>query len=399
MPSKNIKLLAYFSFFLDFKFFVPILILYFTQVTGSFALGMSIFSAIFLSQAIFEVPTGIFSDMVGRKWTFILGSFASIAAVLFYGWGLNFWALLIGGILEGAARSFFSGTDQAFLHDTLKEKDKEAEFGKYQGKVSSANQIGLGVSAVFGGIIAYFWGYTLTVWLSLIPQLIALIICFKFAEPKVFTRGESNIFSHLKEAITQFRKNSRLRYLTLADVFRFAFGESAFLFRPAFYGLLWPVWAIGLAGAGSFFGASIGLHFAGPLIKKFKEYKILVGEVLINRIINYTGLLVPTIASPALLTLTSLCFGPAFIALKSLMQKEFTDEQRATMGSLSSLLSNAVFALFAYVIGLVGDSLGPANGLLLLNTLMLIIIIFYWKVFKPNLSHSRVRENPGASEV
>lgn len=390
MPSKNIKLLAYFSLFLDFKFYVPILILYFTQITGSFALGMSIYSVIFLSQAIFEVPTGVFSDMVGRKWTFLLGTFTSIAAVLFYGVGFNFWILMIGGILEGASRSFFSGTDQAFLHDSLKEKGKEDEFGKYQGKVSSMNQIGLGFSAIFGGIIAYFWDYSLTVWLSLIPQLIALIICFKFIEPKVFTRGESNIFNHLKEAISQFRNNSRLRYLTLSDVFRFALGESAFLFRPAFYALFWPVWAIGLAGAGSFFGASIGLHFAGPLIKKFKEFKVLMAEVLINRVINYVGLLVPTIASPALLTLTSLNFGAAFIALKSLMQKEFTDEQRATMGSLSSLLGNVVFAVFAYAIGLVGDSLGPANGLLLLNTLMLVIIIFYWKVFKDPDSGTRL---------
>lgn len=382
MIHKNIKLLSWFFFFSDFKFYVPIIILYFTQVTGSFALGMSIFSIIFLSQALFEIPTGVFSDLVGRKWTFILGMLASILAVIFYGIGQSFIILAVGGVLEGLSRSFFSGTDQAILHDSLKENGNEDEFGKYQGQVSSANQIGLGISAVMGGFIAYFWSFSLSIWLSLIPQLVAFIICLKFTEPKVFTRGESNIFGHLKESLRQFRSNQRLRYLTLSDVFRFALGESAFLFRPAFYASLWPVWAIGLAGAGSFFGASVGFYYAGPLIKKFKEFKVLVGEVLINRAINYGSLLFPTVASPAFMTLTSINFGTAFIALKSLMQKEFTDQQRATMGSLSSFLGNVVFALFALLIGITGDYLGPTNGLLILNTLIFILVIFYWKIFK-----------------
>lgn len=382
MTPKNIKLLQYFYLFVDFKFFAPIIILYFTQVTGSFALGMSIFSATFLAQAIFEVPTGIFSDMVGRKWSYILGMISSFISILLYAIAPGYFVLLLGGILEGFSRSFFSGTDYAFVHDTLKEKNQENQFAKHQGKISSMDQIGLGISSILGGIIAYYWSFNLTFWLSLIPQIISLVICFMFIEPKVFTWGEGNVFSHMKKALDEFKRNRKLRYLTLADVFRFALGESAFLFRPAFYASLWPVWAIGLAGSASFFGASIGFYFAGPLIKKFKEFKILVGEVLINRVINYVALLIPTIASPALMTLTSLNFGSALIALRHLMQKEFTDEQRATMGSLSSFLGNIVFAIFAFLLGLAGDFLGPINGLLILNTLMLVIIIFYWKIFK-----------------
>jgi MFS family permease len=382
----NIKWLLYFYLLVDFKLFAPIIVLYFAQVTGSFALAMSIFSATFLAQAVFEVPTGIFSDMVGRKKTYILGMTASFLSIILYALGGSFWMLLAGGVIEGLSRSFFSGTDHAFLHDTLKEKGIEGEFGKYQGRISSMDQIGLGISAVLGGVIAFFWSYNLTVWLSLFPQVIALIICFKFIEPKVFTRGESNVFSHMRKAIEGFRKNRRLRYLALADIFRFALGESAFLFRPAFYASLWPVWAIGLAGAGSFFGSSIGFYFASRIIKKYKEFKVLIGEVLINRVIMYAGLLFPTVLSPAFMTLTSVNFGVAWIALKSLMQKEFTDEQRATMGSLSSFLGNITFAVFACLLGLAGDFLGPVNGLLLINTAMLVVIVFYWKIFKHPVS-------------
>ncbi len=80
--SKNVKLLKWFNFFSDFSLFSPIAILYFTQITGSFALGMSIFSVGMISAALFEVPTGIFSDKIGRKKTITLGAISTIFCML-----------------------------------------------------------------------------------------------------------------------------------------------------------------------------------------------------------------------------------------------------------------------------------------------------------------------------
>jgi hypothetical protein len=57
----NIRLLAWFNFCLDFRLYAPVAILYFSDVAGSFTLGMSVFSAIMLSGALLEVPTGVFS--------------------------------------------------------------------------------------------------------------------------------------------------------------------------------------------------------------------------------------------------------------------------------------------------------------------------------------------------
>jgi len=37
------KLLSLFNFLLDFRFYSPIAIIYFTKVSGSFALGMGVF--------------------------------------------------------------------------------------------------------------------------------------------------------------------------------------------------------------------------------------------------------------------------------------------------------------------------------------------------------------------
>ena len=70
--KQNIRILTWFTFFTDFKLYAPLAIIYFAQVSGSFALGMAIFSIARISSALFEIPTGVFSDRIGRKKTIIL---------------------------------------------------------------------------------------------------------------------------------------------------------------------------------------------------------------------------------------------------------------------------------------------------------------------------------------
>ena len=70
------------------------------------------------------------------------------------------------------------------------------------------------------------------------------------------------------------------------------------------------------------------------------------------------------------------------VSESSLMQKEFNDEQRATMGSLNSLFGNIFFAIFAFFFGMVADGLGPGKTLLIGEILMVIIIPIYWKLYK-----------------
>lgn len=115
MLERNIKLLTWFNFFTDFRLYYPIAILYFAKVTGSFALGMSVFGLVQLSQAIFEVPTGVFSDYIGRKRTVIIGAIFAILSVISYSFGIT-WALFLGALLEGLQRSFYSGNNDALLH-------------------------------------------------------------------------------------------------------------------------------------------------------------------------------------------------------------------------------------------------------------------------------------------
>jgi len=383
MKNKNIKLLALFNFFTDFKLYAPVAIIYFARVSGSYALGMSIFSITMLSSALLEVPTGIFSDLIGRKKTLIFGAFAGTLSIIFYAIGGNYFFLVIGAVFEGLSRALYSGNNTALLYDTLAKTQEQTEYSTFLGKTSSMFQIALAVSAIAGSIVAN-WSFSWVMWLSVIPQIICIIIGFKISEPQAQSQKSSNVFIHTKKAIKHFIKNKQLRLLSLASIIGYALGESSYQFRSAFVNLLWPLWAVGAAQALSNIGAAISFYFSGKLIKKFKEFKILIFTNIYSRFINIISLAIPTVFSPALMSATSLFYGFSSTAKENLFQKEFSAHQRATMGSLNSLFGSIAFAFVSFLLGLFADKIGPAKALLIIQFISFIILYIYWKLFKSN---------------
>lgn len=378
--EKNIKLLLWLNFCTDFIFFAPVAILYFAHVTGSYALGMSIFSIAYVSSAMFEVPTGIISDLVGRKKTTILGALSAVACVVFYAIGGSYWVLAIGSLFQGLSRAFYSGNNDALLHDTLKEIGKEDDYHTYLGKTSSMFQVALAIAAVTGGFMAAR-SYALVMWASVIPQICALLISTQIVEPKILNKGSTNIYSHLLESIKYFKQNRKLRLLSIASSLKFGLGESGYFLRSVFIMDLWPLWAIGVASALSNVGAAASYYFGGKVIDRFKPLRVLSFEVISTRAVNLIAILFPSIISPALMGASSLTFGVGWVALGSLLQKEFTHAQRATMGSINTLVGNLAFGVFSVVLGVFADWYGARTALIVINIALFAPLFFYRKIF------------------
>jgi MFS family permease len=382
MPvARNIRLLAWFSFWGDFRPYAPIAILYFAQISGSYALGMSIFAATRLAQSVLEVPTGIYSDKIGRKKTLVFGAVAGVFSLIFYAIGGTYLALLTGAIFEGLGRAFFSGNNEALLHDTLAEMGQRERYAEYLGKTSSMYQVALAISALIGSLIAAF-SFQVVLWLSVIPMVLALAVSLLLIEPQAFTRQSGNVYAHLATAFHNFRRNPRLRTLSLASILSYAISESTWLIRSAFIEKLWPVWAIGIAQLIANIGAAISFYFAGPIIKRFGELRLLVGGKVISEGMNLFALLVATVFSPALMAINSVFFGVSIVSMSSLVQREFSDEQRATMGSLNSLVGSIVLAGYSFLLGAMADRIGVIPALVISALLSFLPMLLYWKVLR-----------------
>lgn len=379
--QRNIRLLTWFNFFTDFKLYAPIAIIYFSKVTGSFALGMSVFGVTQLSAALFEIPTGIFSDYISKKKTVILGAIFAASSIVFYALGVNIWILILGGFFEGISRAFYSGNNDALLYATLDEKRGADEFHVHYGKLHGMFQIGLAASAFFGGLLATY-SLSFVFWLSVIPQLICIFIALRLAEPKVLVKQTSNIYSHLGESIKIFMINPKLRLLSIGDILDYGFGEASFQFRSAFVSSLWPIWAVGIPQMISNVLGAVGFSYSGKIIRRFGLTKVLLTGYILNRIIGIVSFGLVSIFSPILMTVTSLFFGVNDPAKNTLMQREFTDKQRATMASVNSLGGSLFFTIVAYFIGFVADKLMPSRSLLIIQFFMLINVWIYWRLSK-----------------
>jgi len=161
---------------------------------------MSLFSVAMLSSALFEIPTGIFSDYIGRKKTMISGAICSLVSVIFYAIGASYLILFIGALFEGLQRAWYSGNNDALLYETLSNSNRKDDYDHYLGRTSSMFQVAAAVGIIIGGFVAV-WSFSLVMWFSVIPQLICLIISLQIIEPTRLSYQSANIYSHLFTAI------------------------------------------------------------------------------------------------------------------------------------------------------------------------------------------------------
>ena len=379
---RNVRLLSVFNLCLDFRIYAPIAVVYFAHITGSYALAVLVFSLAKIASTLFEVPTGVFSDFAGRKATLILGQVASVVSIACYAVADDFAVLAVGAVFEGLAFSCFSGNNEALLYETLKEEGVQAHYATYQGRASSMFQIALAVSALVAAVILSRSGMRMLFVFSLVPQLIGLTVALFFREPAQHDRHfEANVFSHIGEAFGGFLRDVRLRDLSIASILGFAIGEAKHMFYPAFFALLWPAWALGVAGMLVHAFAAIGFRAAGRLIERFREFPVLLWSNIASIVFGVSAVAVPTVGSPVVSSLASFPFGPSVVAQGSLMQKAFSDAQRATMGSLIALGGNLLFALAVYAIGLLADRIGPRYALLMAEILSISVTLLYWRLY------------------
>jgi MFS family permease len=270
--------------------------------------------------------------------------------------------LMVGAVFSGLGRCLFSGNNNALLYESLKERGMEKQFHHYHGRAGAMFQLALGMSAVCGGFLAVY-GLKFVFLLSIVPQFLMIPISLLFDEPRVHRAVEERGLAHLKTACRHVWRNKRLRLLILAQAIGYGAGESNFRFMGAYVNSLWPVWGVGLYRGLNHACGFTGFWFSGRLVDKIGKPRTLMATNIVPTFLQVTAACINDFVSPIMLGLASLFFGPETVACDQLMQDDFTDAQRATLGSVSSLMGSLSYALFAVCIGAVSDHFGLATGI------------------------------------
>ena len=213
--EKNIKIYYLFNFAKNLTFTLPIFALYFEQIGLTYFHILLVFGLQSFLQVLFEVPSGVMADKMGRKKVLVIYAFLRTSSFLFFvlASGLSF--IIIGCMLLGLALAFESGTDSAFIFDTLKTLGREEEYKMVEGKAFSLSLAGWGVASFFGGFLAEY-----SLQLPFIVTSIILLplpfISFFFVEPSHFKEsGDAEYFSHIFDAAKYAATHPRVKLLIL----------------------------------------------------------------------------------------------------------------------------------------------------------------------------------------
>jgi len=216
--NRNIALYPYFQFCRSLIFWQAIWFLYFESVVS--ASEAILLAAIFdLSVVVLEVPSGYFSDYLGRRLSLMISLIASMAGCLLLFSSTSFAVFVVAQVLLGAGGAFVSGTDNALLYDSLAEQSRQDEVAAQEVRAWRFTYSALAISAITGGYLsmeAFRPAYLITA----IALLAGLVIVFMFREPP-HAREHTSTMQPWRQISTVF---SRLQDRALFWVFIFAVG-------------------------------------------------------------------------------------------------------------------------------------------------------------------------------
>ncbi len=375
----NVKLFSWFYVFNNFRLYTVLAVIYFYQITHSYTLALSLFSVAQVSQGLFDIPLGYYSDKYGRSNCLRAGAVASLVAISFYAVGLNYWLLLIGAIFDGISLAAFSGNNDALLYETLDEGGQKNNYHHEYGKMNSWLELSGFVGVFIGGLLVTK-SLPILFGLSIIPRFVSLILSFGFTDPKA-EKEHKSIALHFKDSWEMYKKNLKVRLLSITDIIGYI-GGVTWNFQAAFYNLFLPVWATTMVMSVNFFTSFISFRLSGKLIKKFEAMKVLFYAEIYDRALTIPAFLFPSVVSPFLMAIGSASYGPSVVAKSTILQQEFNNKQRATMSSINSFVGNIVYAISAVLVGMAADRFGVVRALLTVQLLKVSILVIYYRLLR-----------------
>ncbi len=140
---------------LEFAWFpIPIIIIFYENSGLSFEQSLLLKTILSLSIFIFEIPSGYFADIFGRKACLVSGGLIWTLGLLFYCFQTGFTAFAIAEILSGLAASLISGANTALGFDSLVKMNQEQNYRHVEGRLGAIAGVAEAICGLIGGLVA-----------------------------------------------------------------------------------------------------------------------------------------------------------------------------------------------------------------------------------------------------
>ena len=378
----NIRKLYLIKWMRTFMLMMPIFVLFFTEqwLTQAEVFWLqAVFSVVIVAG---EIPSGYFSDVIGRKWSIVIGTVCAFIWFICYCLAWGFWWFLLAEVCLGLGACFVSGSDSALLYDSLAYAGKEDEYTKYEWRLTSVSSFSEWIAAFIGWFVA-----TISLKAPFIIETaligIAVLIACTLVEPPRKKRDATS--SPLKDVMSVVKyaihDHPEIKWLILYSWCIMATTlVMTFLIQPYFeqvalplpmFGIIWGVLNLSL------WWFSL---YADRYEKALWRKRALISLIVIGCV----GYL--------LLWLVSALWAIVFVALfyfvramsgpiiKDYINKLITSDMRATVLSVQSLAWRWMFAVLWPLVGVVTDTYSLSTGLLF-SAILFAVLWSLWLLF------------------
>ncbi|MCD8484335.1 MFS transporter [Candidatus Woesebacteria bacterium] len=240
-----------FQFLRGLHFFSAVLMPMFTDWAGLSEASVLMIQSWFWFWAFFlEIPTGTVADRWGRKYSLMLGASAWVIGALIYGSVPMLAVFLLAEFLFALGVALMSGADEALLYDALKQVGQEDQARHIMGRARAFHLAGILFSAPIGSVVAAQFGLNAPMLLSAVPALLAVVLIWPLAEPRLHDHDEMDYWQTLREGTLYFWRKKLLWPIVInATVVAVATYYVIWLYQPLFQRLEVPITWFGWAHA------------------------------------------------------------------------------------------------------------------------------------------------------
>ncbi len=328
---------------------------------------------------VFEIPTGVVADTVGRRASYLLGTVTLAVTTALYWllwvWHSPFWAWAIVSVLLGLGFTFFSGAVDAWLVDALRVTGYTGSLESVFGRAQIVGGIAMFSGSVLGGVIAQLTNlgvpFIIRAGILVVMFLVAAVLMRDLGfEP---TRGEGPI----KATRTVFRASIRyglgeapVRWLMLASPFTAGVGIYVFYALQPYLLELWGdpnAYTVAGLAAALLSATSIVGGALSPWVRRLfrrRTSSILlatVSSVVVLVVLGFTHDFWIAVVFVALWGVVSAVDDPVH---RAYLNDMIPSKQRATVLSFDSLMGSAGGVVFQPALGRAADLGGYGTSLL-----------------------------------
>jgi MFS family permease len=336
---------------------------------------------------IFEIPTGVVADTVGRKTSYLLGTVTlSVATGLYWMlwvWQAPFvwWAAV--SVLLGLGFTFFSGAVEAWLIDALTASGYTGQTEAVFGRGLVVTGIAMFVGSVLGGVIAQISNlgvpFLLRAGLLVVMFVFALVVMkdlgFAPDRSRSIPRATRNI---LTQSIEHGLRKKSVRYLILSAPFASGVGVYAFYALQPYLLVLYgdeSAFAIaGLAAAVLSLAQVVGGLVASRVRRMFRRRTttVIVASLTSVAVLAALGANDSFAVAIVLLVAWGFVFAVAGPVRQAYINDMIPSKQRATVLSFDSLFGSIGGVAVQPALGRVADVGGYGASLLVGSVIQLV---------------------------